>query len=115
MTNIAYMDALRRHLTRIRHAVLIVAVMAVALSSSGKALCAEISTPDHLQQDAWRVTYVVRPSLETGSVGITAVLMGDVAGGVVWRHADIRTRRSTQSRPEAQDGFGQALRVAGHP
>ena len=115
MTNIDYMDALRRHLTRIRHAVPIVAVMAVAPSSSGKALCADISTPDHLQQDAWRVTYVVRPSLENGSVGITAVLMGDVAGGVVWRHADIRTRRSTQSRPEAQDGFGQALRVAAHP
>ena len=85
------------------------------VSAAGRYVPAGDPSPEDLPQDVWRVTYVVRPSLGTGSVGITAVLMGDVAGGAVWKHADIRSRKSTQSRPEAQDGFGQVLRVAAHP
>jgi predicted metalloprotease with PDZ domain len=75
----------------------------------------DLNLTEETQQEYWRVTYVVRPSLDDGSVSVTAVLMGDVSEGAVWRYADIRSRRSTQSRPEAQDGFGQALRVATHP
>jgi predicted metalloprotease with PDZ domain len=67
------------------------------------------------QQDYWRVSYVVRPAMENGAVDITAVLMGDVANGVVWRHADPLLRTAIQARPEAEDGFGQQLRVASHP
>jgi len=68
-----------------------------------------------VQQDYWRVSYVVRPAMEDRAVDITAVLMGDVANGVVWRHADPLSRTSLQPRPQAEDGFGQQLRVASHP
>ena len=71
--------------------------------------------PGSQQSDFWRVSYILRPSLEDGALDITAVLMGDVGGGVVWRHADQGMRRAVQSRPEAEDGFGQPLRVASHP
>jgi predicted metalloprotease with PDZ domain len=67
------------------------------------------------RQESWRVSYVIRPVLDEGVVEVTAVLMGDVNGGVVWRHADFSSRRASQSRPEAVDGFGQSLRVATHP
>ncbi|MFC1627730.1 hypothetical protein ACFL3H_01290 [Gemmatimonadota bacterium] len=70
---------------------------------------------DASRQNAWRVSYVIRPLLEEGVVEVTAVLMGDVEGSVVWRHADFSERRASQSRPEAVDGFGQTLRVATHP
>lgn len=53
--------------------------------------------------------------MEDGAVEVTAVLMGEVGGGIVWRHADPRRRTAVQSRPEAEDGFGQQLRVASHP
>ncbi len=67
------------------------------------------------RQDVWRVSYVIHPVLDEGVVEVTAVLNGNVEGGVVWRHADFSNRRASQSRPEAVDGFGQTLRVATHP
>lgn len=115
MTNIAYMAVQRRNQTCFLLAIIPVVFMTGLPNSTVIS-----STPGRRDaagppQGAWHVTYLVRPSLENGSVGITAVLVGDIGSGVVWRHAGIRSRRSTQSRPEAQDGFGQALWVAVHP
>lgn len=113
MANIASMNSLRRHLLSV--VALLSGFLALTPLVDAGVVPANLDMSEKPQQEYWRVTYVVRPSLENGRVSVTAVLMGDVSNGAVWRHADIRSRRSTQSRPEAQDGFGQALRVTAHP
>ncbi len=67
------------------------------------------------QEADWSVTYVVRPALESGLVEMTAVLVGEVGSGVVWRYAEGVQRRGNLTRPDAYDGFGQQLRVTLHP
>lgn len=107
MVNIAHMHRIRRHLEAI--------LLIPFLSLSQAPATGSSSLPEDSVQEPWHVSYVMRPSLEEGLVRITAVLVGEVGSGVVWRHADARMRRASQSRPEAQDGFGQSLRVAVHP
>jgi len=107
MINIALTDTMRRILCRISLILFLLLLIPGAVSAS--------AVSDASRQDAWRVSYVIRPLLEEGAVEVTAVLMGDVEGSIVWRHADFSDRRASQSRPEAVDGFGQTLRVATHP
>ena len=107
MVNIAVTDTMRRSLNRIS---LILSLTLLIPAAASASVVSDVS-----QQDAWRGSYVVRPVLEEGVVEITAVLMGNVEGGVVWRNADFSERKASQSRPEAVDGFGQTLRVATHP
>jgi len=96
------------------------AVLIVALGSPAPgALQAQTrtagTTPTAPQNANWAVTYAVRPALEDGTVEITAVLVGDVGSGVVWRYAEGIQRRGSLTRPDAYDGFGQQLRVTLHP
>ncbi len=107
MVNIAVTETMRRFLYRI--SLLLTSALLFPAAAEG---AIDREAP---RQDAWRVSYVLRPVLDEGVLEVTAVLMGDVEGGVVWRHADFSSRRASQSRPEAVDGFGQSLRVATHP
>ncbi len=107
MVNIALTDTMRRILCGISLILFLSLLIHAAASAS--------VVSDASRQNTWRVSYVIRPLLEEGVVEVTAVLMGDVEGSVVWRHADFSERRASQSRPEAVDGFGQVLRVATHP
>ncbi|MFC1499404.1 hypothetical protein ACFL6T_00095 [Candidatus Zixiibacteriota bacterium] len=107
MDNIALTDSMRRHYCCISLTLMLLLLIPAAASAS-------VVTKDS-RQETWRVSYVIRPLLEEGVVEVTAVLMGDVEGSIVWRHADFSERRASQSRPEAVDGFGQTLRVTTHP
>lgn len=60
----------------------------------------------------WTLDYVLRPAFEGPSMEVTAVLRGDISGGVVWYMARGSEAQVDRSRPEARDGFGQPLRVA---
>ncbi|MFO7768469.1 MAG: hypothetical protein R6W82_05895 [bacterium] len=60
----------------------------------------------------WTLDYVLRPAFEGRSMEVTAVLRGDISGGVLWHTGRRMEAQVERSRPEARDGFGQPLRAA---
>ncbi len=124
MSNIAPMNSLCRHRYRAS-----IAALALLMAGGTAPARAGLGSPDgdrspqvdplrpgsRTQAEDWAITYVVRPALESGTVEITAVLVGETGSGVVWCYAGAVQRRGSLTRPEAYDGFGQQLRVAVHP